>query len=298
MFSSEHFPKSASIDCIRHHIRALQGVRHPVEAPAALERAADYLSASLRAMSYDLEEQRFTEGAGEYRNIIATRRGVSLPDERVCVIAHYDTVAGSPGADDNASGCAVLLELARLMKEHSFERTIQFMGVCLEENQQEGEHGTGLRGSSALAAYARANGWTIAGVVVLESVAYAGDNVVQSAPPGVPFAIPEAGNFIAVVGNEVSRGMVQAFCSNAGHLAVVPLVVPGNGEMLPDTRRSDHAPFWDQGYPAIMVTDTTNFRSPHYHQPTDTLETLNLLFAADVCRATGGLVVEMARPVG
>jgi hypothetical protein len=73
------------------------------------------------------------------------------------------------------------------------------------------------------------------------------------------------------------------------------LTVPGNGESLPDSRRSDHAPFWDEGYRAIMLTDTTNFRNPHYHGPTDTLATLNLDFAAKVCQATAGLVVELAR---
>lgn len=299
---SEHIHKEAGIGRIRDHIRALQGVRHPVAAPEALERAADYLHHSLAAMAYDMEEQRFTEGTGEYRNIIATRTGIGLPEERVCVIAHYDTVEGSPGADDNASGCAALLEMARLMQDITFERTVQFIGVCLEENQRTGDHGSGLRGSSALAAHARANGWDIKGALVLESVAYAGADVVQSAPAGVPLAVPETGNFIAVVGNERSAAMVQGFCNAAGRLvpdlAVVPLVVPGNGEMLPDTRRSDHAPFWDQGYPAVMVTDTTNFRNPHYHQPTDTLETLNLEFCAAVCHAACGLVMELAGSQG
>ena len=74
----------------------------------------------------------------------------------------------------------------------------------------------------------------------------------------------------------------------------VTLTVPGTGEATPDSRRSDHAPFWDSGYRAIMLTDTTNFRNPHYHQPTDTLETLNMEFAAQVCRAVGGMVMNVA----
>lgn len=302
MFSPDYFQKEVSVGRIREHIRALQGVRHPMAAPESLERAADYIADSLACMGYDVAEHRFTEGAGEFRNIIATHRGVGHPDERVCVIAHYDTVACSPGADDNASGVAVMLELAQLVKHASFDRTIQFIGVCLEEQQREADRGSGLCGSRALAAFARENGWKIAGAVVLESVAYAGDSVVQTAPVGLPISIPATGNFIAVVGNEDSVEMVRGFAGSVARLGlslpVVPLAVPGNGEILPDTRRSDHAPFWDQGYRAIMVTDTTNFRSPHYHQPTDTLETLNLEFAADVCRATGGLVVEMAGVLG
>lgn len=299
MFSPEYFHKEACIGRIRSHIRMLQGVRHPLAAPEALERAADYLSDFLGGMGYDMSEHHFMEDGREYRNIIATRCGVGLPDERVCVVAHYDTAATTPGADDNASGVAVLLDLALILKQVSFDRTIQFIGVCLEENQREDDHDSGLCGSRALAAFARENGWTIEGVVVLESVAYAGDSVVQTAPAGVPVSVPESGNFIAVVGNDNSCDMVQGFVESIErsgvNLPVVSLTVPGNGEILPDTRRSDHAPFWDQGYRAIMITDTTNFRSPHYHQPTDTLETLNLEFAADVCCATGELIVEMAR---
>jgi Zn-dependent M28 family amino/carboxypeptidase len=288
-----------SLDRIRRHIRALEGVRHPLVAPDALELAADYIGHSLRSLGLEMTEHRFTEAGREFRNVIATHRGTRYPEQRVVVLAHYDTVADSPGADDNASGVAALLELATVLSPFDFERSVQFIGVNLEENAREGDHWSGTRGSRALAEHARENGWAIEGVVVLESVAYAGDAVVQTAPAGVPVKVPEVGNFIAVVGNEASLNLVQCFVRMVERyqipLPCLSLAVPGNGEVLPDTRRSDHAPFWDNGYKAIMVTDTTNFRSPHYHQQSDTLETLNLAFAADVCRATGGLVVEVAR---
>jgi len=283
---------------IESHIRALQGVRHPVAAPQALERAADYVAEHLAAPGYAVEEHRFPDGGRLHRNLVATRRGLLRPDERVLLLAHYDTVAVSPGADDNASGVAVLLEAAALLVPLRFARSVQLVGVSLEENAREDERGSGLRGSRALAERARAEGWQIAGVAVLESVAYAGANVVQTAPDGVPVPVPEAGDFLAVVGNERSRGLVEAFARAAARpeiaLPLFPLAVPGNGELLPDTRRSDHAPFWDAGYGAIMLTDTTNFRNPHYHRPTDTLETLNLDFAARVCRATVEFVRELA----
>jgi len=100
------------------------------------------------------------------------------------------------------------------------------------------------------------------------------------------------------VGNEASRGLVEALVQAIGRcripLPVLPLVVPGNGELFRDTRRSDHAPFWDRDYRAVMVTDTANFRSPHYHQPTDTLATLNIPFAAEVCRAVAATVLDLA----
>jgi hypothetical protein len=111
--------------------------------------------------------------------------------------------------------------------------------------------------------------------------------------------IPAVGNFIAVVGNERSKKLIDGFALAVERYRVdlpfVEMAVPGNGEQLPDSRRSDHASFWDEGYKAIMVTDTTNFRTPHYHRPSDTLETLNLEFAAKVCCASAGLTLDMAR---
>jgi Zn-dependent M28 family amino/carboxypeptidase len=299
MVSNDYFRKTVSSGTIRSHIQALEGVRHPLAAPEALELAADYISASLCSLDFAVANQSFTDNNRPFRNIIATRRGFLSPHERVVVIAHYDTVAGSPGADDNASGVAVLLEIARVLAPFRFEKTIHFIGVNLEENESAANPDSGTRGSRALAAHARENGWNIAGVVVLESVAYAGEDVVQSVPTGLPITIPEVGNFIAVIGNEQSQNLVKDFACAVdwyqAELHHVELVVPGNGELLPDSRRSDHAPFWDEGFPAIMVTDTTNFRSPHYHLPTDTLATLNLDFAASVCIATAGLIHDLAR---
>jgi len=284
-----------SVDRIGHHISALEGVRHPRVDLAALERAADYIATALQTLGYDLTAHRFTEGDHEFRNLIASCSGTQYPADRVIILAHYDTVAISPGADDNASGVAVLLELATVLRALRFERTVQFIAVNLEEREQDDDPKSRYtRGSRALAEYARENGWRIEGVVVLETIAYAGEAIAQKAPQG----LPEVGNFIAIVGNENSAELVSAFTRAVERhqlpLPCFPLVVPGNGEVLPDTRRSDHASFWDQGYRAIMLTDTANFRSPHYHQPSDTLETLNLPFAAEVCRAVVGLVADLA----
>ena len=299
MISEEFLRDTGSGARIGSHVRALEGVRHPVAAPEALERAADYLAESLRSLGYQLSEHLFQDSGRTFRNVIASRAGLLRPEERVAILAHYDTVAETPGADDNASGVAVLLEMARALSQLSFERTVHFIGVCLEENRQDDDPDSGTRGSGALARHARAEGWDLTAVLVLESVGYAGDDVVQHVPPGVPVPVPEVGNFIAVVGNERSVEISQAFVHSIGQHRVdlphVLLTVPGNGELLPDSRRSDHAPFWDQGYPAVMLTDTTNFRNPHYHQPTDTLATLNLEFAAKVCRAACGAILELAK---
>jgi hypothetical protein len=295
----DYLREAVSNDRIRCHIQALEGVRHPVAAPEALERAAVYIANGLSSLGYDVADHTFPDNDRIFRNIIATRRGSRLPHERVVVLAHYDTVPGTPGADDNASGVAVLLEIARVLAPFGFERTVHFIGVSLEENATDHDPESGTRGSRALAAYARENGWDIQGVVVLESVAYAGEAVRQLTPPGVPIPVPEVGNFIAAIGNERSRELVDCFAEVVARLQRdlphVELVVPGNGELLPDSRRSDHAPFWDEGFKAIMLTDTTNFRNPHYHRASDTLATLNPEFAALVCRASASLICELAR---
>jgi Zn-dependent M28 family amino/carboxypeptidase len=288
-----------SVDRIREHIRALEGIRHPIVAPEALEQAADYAYAALVSLGYDVEPHLFSQGGREFRNIVASRAGLRRPEERFLVVAHYDTVEDSPGADDNASGVAVLLESARVLAPARFDRTVQFIAVNLEERQREGPMEEAcLFGSRALAEDAEDQGWKIEGVVVLESIAYAGQDLVQKTPEGLPVNLPESGDFIGVVGNEASRGLVGRFAQAIERyqvpLPMVPLIIPGKGEALPDTRRSDHAAFWDRGYSAVMLTDTANFRNPHYHQPTDTLETLNLPFAADVCRAVVGVVADAA----
>jgi acetylornithine deacetylase/succinyl-diaminopimelate desuccinylase-like protein len=190
-----------------------------VAAPEALEQAADYIRISMQSLGYEVAEHLFKEDDRDYRNILATCRGTRFPEQRVILLAHYDTVSASPGADDNASGIALLLEVATILKPFQFERSIQFIAVSLEENGGEGGHElSGRRGSRALANFARENQWAIEGVVVLESVAYAGDCVVQTSPAGIPFKVPEVGNFIAVVGNEGSLELVQGFSKNIAAL--------------------------------------------------------------------------------
>jgi Zn-dependent M28 family amino/carboxypeptidase len=202
--------------------------------------------------------------------------------------AHYDTVRGSPGADDNASGLVVLLEVARRIGVEQVRRPIHFIAFCLEEEN--------LFGSRAYAAYLTTTKQRVHGAVVLECVGYASNEEgSQNIPPGVLVAVPSIGNFLAVVGNEASASLTAAVVqAMSPHLSVVPLVVPGNGELLPDTRRSDHTSFWEQGIPAVMLTDTANFRNPHYHQPTDTIDTLNLAFLDSVAGAVTAVALALA----
>ena len=194
--------------------------------------------------------------------------------------AHFDTVEGSPGADDNASACAVLLEVACHLSGSAGDRPIHFVAFNLEEED--------LLGSRAYAAHLKATGQDILGAIVLECVGYASRvEGSQQKPAGVPAPVPTVGDFLAVIGNDRAQPLVEAMLAarpSVPELPLVPLIVPGCGEVLPDTRRSDHAAFWDCGVPALMLTDTANFRNPHYHQPSDTIETLDLDFMAKVAR--------------
>lgn len=229
---------------------------------------------------------------GVYRNVIGTVRPASVQDGEapppIILAAHYDTVPGSPGADDNASALAVLLDVAHRLEPRRFRRPIRFIAFSLEEE--------GLLGSQAYAAHLAATRQSLYGAVVLECVGYARhEEGSQKIPPGVPIAVPTVGDFLAVIGNQASSAFTNTVSqAMSRHMPVVPLIVPGNGELLPDTRRSDHTAFWEQGFPAVMLTDTANFRNPHYHRPTDTIDTLNLDFMASVADAITAAVVDLA----
>jgi aminopeptidase YwaD len=139
-----------------------------------------------------------------------------------------------------------------------------------------------LIGSLAYAAHLKASGEKVKGAIVLECVGFTNfTSGSQQKPPGIPIAVPSRGDFLAIVGNTASAELVVV-CEQAAkrvhNLKTVSFMVPAQGEHLPDTRRSDHAAFWHYGYPSVMLTDTANFRNPHYHQPTDTIETLDFTF--------------------
>jgi Zn-dependent M28 family amino/carboxypeptidase len=197
----------------------------------------------------------------------------------IVVGAHYDTVPGTPGADDNATGVAVLLELAAEFASRPLKYPVQLIAFDLEE--------TGYFGSSHHAAKLKAQKQQLRLMISLEMLGYCNNNPnSQSYPAGLKYFYPNCGNFIALIGNlRTVRDMINL--SRKIRKSGQPcewLPVPNRGLFVPDTRRSDHVPFWDNDYPAIMVTDTANMRNPHYHQASDKIETLDLDFLAGVCR--------------
>ena len=280
---------------ILRHLQSLVGERHPHSAPHALTHAAEYLVARFAEYGWTTSGQPFRALGKSYFNIL----GVKWPPGRpakdgpapLLIGAHYDTVVGSPGADDNASGLAVLLEAADRLRHLVVARPVWLAAFCLEEQ--------GLLGSRAFISGLKQTGQPVDGAIVLECVGYASrDAGSQRPPPGVPIALPSIGNFLGIVGNEASRDLLAAVERNARRVApntpTLALAVPARGESLPDVRRSDHAAFWDEGFRAVMLTDTANFRNPHYHQPSDTLDTLDLDFLEGVTEIVVGCIEDLA----
>jgi len=280
---------------ITRHLESLVGERHPETSPRALRKAAHYLTTQFAKAGWNASSQPVNAWGKVYRNIVATKypdrlgRGGELPP--LLIGAHYDTVSGSPGADDNASGLVVLLEVGLRLSAQPLARPIWLVAFCLEEQDR--------LGSQAFVSRLKSERREFGGAIILECVGFSKSEAgTQQAPPGVPIAVPTQGDFLAIVGNEASRSLViqleREAQRNAPQLKTLSLVVPGRGEALPHTRRSDHASFWDAGYPAVVLTDTANFRNPHYHRETDTLDTLNLEFLSNVASTVTAAAMQIA----
>ncbi len=280
---------------ISRHLESLVGERHPETSPRALRKAAHYLATQFSKSGWSTNSQLVSAWGKVYRNVVATkypgrrRQGEELSP--LLIGAHYDTVSGSPGADDNASGLAVLLEVASRLRARPLARPVWLVAFCLEEQDR--------LGSQAFASRLKAEGRELAGAIILECVGFARSEAgTQQVPPAVPIAVPTQGDFLAIVGNEASKSLVLQLEQDARQheprLKTLSLLVPGRGEAMPHTRRSDHASFWDAGYPAVMLTDTANFRNPHYHRETDTRDTLNLEFLSNVAATVTATAIQMA----
>lgn len=249
--------------------------------PERLARAAAFVEEEFRALDYEVEHQHFVARGERYTNIAARIHGTRHSS---CIVigAHYDTVVGTPGADDNASGVAGVLELARLLREGHPLHTILFLAFA---NEEPPFFHSSLMGSRQHAKLMRESGTTVRLMIALEMLGYAHDGIRQAYPlPGLRRLgnYPERGNFIAVVGNLHTRKLtrtVRDAMREGSTVGVESLAAPG---FLPPLFLSDHASYWKYGFPAVMITDTAFLRNPHYHMPSDTADTLNYDFLAAV----------------
>jgi Zn-dependent M28 family amino/carboxypeptidase len=243
--------------------------------PGSLKAAEDYVAQNFAAMGYAPRRQGFSYMNEAVANIIA---GDENPGGYYILGAHFDTVAGTPGADDNASGVAVLLEVARLARRLTPPMPWTFIGFTCEEPPA---FGTPIMGSRVYAQQARRQNAQILGMLCLEMVGYYSQTPgSQSLPlPLKLMGYPTTGNFIGLVSDRRSRHLMvslEAAIKTACRLPAVTLSVPFGGHILPEVRLSDHASFWDEGYPAVMLTDTAFMRNPNYHGLGDVMDHLDL----------------------
>jgi len=228
---------------------------------------------------------------GEYDNIIATFDGVLMSECKIIIGGHYDSVPNSLGADDNASAIAGLLATAKALRELSSSLPVMFVAFNREED--------GLLGSyDFLNTLPPSLTKTLKCVHILEMIGYCSHEPnSQHIPEGLPIKVSNVGDFIAIIANRDSNHLIKDILNTAQktqpQLKVKALkVFLGIKKFFPHLSRSDHAPFWQSQIPAMMWTDTSEFRNPHYHKPSDTPDTLDYDFMRSVVELLGKVVLE------
>jgi len=258
---------------------------------ARLRKAEDYITARLKAAGYKAEYQEYSAGGVKVKNIIAVRPGLAAPGEIIVVGAHYDTF-NNPGADDNASGVAGLVELAEYASGREYGKTIKFIAFANEEPPFFRKAGMGSAVYAKAAAERKEN---IKAAMVLEMIGYfTEERMSQRYPPLIGPFFPGRGNFIAQVSNFGSRelaGRIDRIFKGATKLPLRTVSLPA---FVPGVDYSDHRSFWRAGYPAVMFTDTSFYRTPHYHKPSDLPGTLNYVYMAAFLDGMKAVVDDLA----
>ncbi|MEB3356749.1 MAG: M20/M25/M40 family metallo-hydrolase [Synechococcales bacterium] len=264
---------------LRSHLTHIVRQRDPYLSSAGHFYVKQYLQEQL-AQWGEVIHHTFQVRGQNHHNLILTLPAQDSSDRPAILIgAHYDAVPGTPGADDNASGVAALLELARAFAAEAIAHPIQIVAFDMEEY--------GMLGSAAYAAELAQQQVPLRLMLSLEMLGYRDPTPgSQQYPAGLQLFYPDRGDFIALVGNLASVGDLQRLSHTLRETGVPCEWLPAGqrGMVVPQTRLSDHAPFWDEGYRAMMVTDTAFMRNPHYHQASDRLDTLDLDFLTGVCK--------------
>lgn len=226
-----------------------------------------------------VEVHEFNYQGKTHQNLILNLSGSTSFSSPVLIGAHYDGVPGSPGADDNATGIAVLLELVRAFAAEPARYPLRLVAFDLEER--------GLIGSRAYATMLRQQGQSLRLMISLEMLGYCDRSPgSQAYPTGLRYFYPNQGDFIGLIGNWQTLPDLIRLSRQIHKVGVSAKWLPAGkrGVIVPATRASDHAPFWDEGYRAMMITDTAFMRNPHYHKSSDRLETLDLDFLTGICQ--------------
>lgn len=280
---------------LRRHVQMLAGTigERNLWRYEALNRAAEYIERELAGHGYAPKRQTYEVSRLPVSNIDAVLAGTSRPADVIVVGAHYDSVSNCPGANDNATGVAAVLELARRMARSPRTRTVRFAAFV---NEEPPFFQTGQMGSVVYANAAKARGDKIMGMLSLETMGYYSDvKGSQQYPAPIAMLYPDVGNFIGFVSNLGSGRLLmqarRAFKTRTAfplQSAAVPAAIPGVGW-------SDHWAFWQAGYPAMMVTDTAPFRYPWYHTAQDTPDKVNYDKLAHLVDGLEAVVDALAR---
>jgi hypothetical protein len=387
------------IERLYNHILSLEGIKHTLDSYDNLIQAGDYFEKMLKQYGFETNKHFFpVEGLKEeFFNVEGLlRENMDLSNPTLLITSHFDTVFSTPGADDNASGVAASLEVARILSELNYNKNVIFVSFNLEEfsptlqkpirrigtqygvfdkkyrytswalkkyadrfkeliiasgpakpfldeeawykfeteaiqelketeleffkeqnrifreSAQDDPFGRNfLLGSDAYSKYAIKNKIDIVGVINLESVGFTStQHLSQRLPEGISLDMFKTyntdqdqmiGNYIAIFGDENSHNLTSTFFESSQNKSIklpcacldVPLNYEGIKQMMPDLLRSDHAPFWRFGIPAIMVTDTATFRNPYYHTAADTINTLDFPFIKKVCQTTLATIIKI-----
>lgn len=272
---------------LMEHVRVL-GARigeRNLNRPLAFRAAADYIREIWAGQRFVVVEEPFEVGGVRAINLVAERRGSARPGAIVLVGAHYDSVAGSPGANDNATGVALLLELSRAMREEVLATTVRFVAFANEEPPYFMREGMGSRVD---ARQARRRGEDILAMVSLETLGcYSNAPGSQRYPFPFGAFYPSTGNFLAVVGNLRSRVLVVDFLRRFMAASDFPVEGVASPQWIPGIAWSDHWAFWEEGYRALMLTDTAPFRYPKYHSRGDLPDAID---AAAFARVGHGII--------
>ncbi|MBM4338229.1 MAG: M28 family peptidase [Deltaproteobacteria bacterium] len=288
---SPHFQKEAVIEKLHQHVGNLSvkiGERH-LWKEGSLERTTDYIESILTSFGYPVQRQTYSCYGKSVSNLIVEKNGTEK--EVVVIGAHYDTVPGTPGADDNASAVAGLLELARLHRNIPTRKTLLFVAFA---NEEPPCFGFSNMGSMICAKALKEQGVSVAVMVSLEMIGYFRPDQTQNYPlPGMSLFYPKTADFIGVVGNFHSSKYVSLFKKGIRKYSAIDARSLTGPEFFGGINLSDNSSFWRHGFRAIMVTDTSFFRNPNYHQETDTIDTLDFEKMAEVVKGLHFTLMEM-----
>ncbi len=258
---------------------------------AELGKAADFIDAQLRAAGYSVTRETFSADKKQFQNLIAEKRGVARPEEIVIVGAHYDTCS-NPGANDNGSGVAAMVAIARDMAGRSPQRTVRFVAFA---NEEPPYFQTEEMGSRVHARNCRKRGDRIVAMLTPETIGcYKDAPGSQKLPYPFGALYPSTGNYIAFVGNTASRSLIRRCVGTFRRAEPFPSEGGALPEFIPASGLSDQWSFWQEGYPGLMVTDTAFFRYEYYHAAQDTPDKLQYDRMARVVEGLSAVVRDLA----